>query len=122
MRKISLSEEECIGYGRNFNSQRPHTIELQFRDGSSLLLAAASESEATDWLASLSESSFIWDNVSPSACGTPIACGALVTDQHIFLFNTTQMDQPIASASLDVISVILTSLTDMFCLIVSVHK
>ncbi|XP_046464350.1 pleckstrin homology domain-containing family M member 2-like isoform X3 [Daphnia pulex] len=124
--KMSLSEEECKGYGRNFHSRRPHTIELQFREEKSLLLAAASETEATEWLTSLSQSSFVWDNMmdtvaSPSSVQqhrSPIACGVLVTRQQIFLFQSAQMDQlPVASAPLDLISVIMISLTDTFCLI-----
>lgn len=126
--KMSLSEEECKGYGRNFHSRRPHTIELQFRGEKSLLLAAASETEATEWLTSLPQSSFVWDNMmdtvaSPSSVqqhGSPIACGVLVTRQQVFLFQSAQMDQlPVASAPLDLISVIMISLTDTFCLIVS---
>lgn len=119
--KLSLSEEECKGYGRNFNSKRPHTIELHFRDDRSLLLAAASEPEAVEWLASLSHSSFVWDNMAPSSVhSAPTACGVLVTQQQVYLFKTSQMDQPIASVPLDTISVIMTSsLPDTFCLIVS---
>jgi hypothetical protein len=124
--KMSLSEEECKGYGRNFHSRRPHTIELQFREDKSLLLAAASETEATEWLTSLSQSSFVWDNMmdvaSPSSVQhiSPVACGVLVTRQHVFLFQSAQKDQlPVASAPLDLISVIMISLTDTFCLIVS---
>lgn len=126
MMKMSLSEEECKGYGRNFHSRRPHTIELQFREEKSLLLAAASETEATEWLTSLSQSSFVWDNMmdvaSPSSVqhSSPIACGVLVTRQQVFLFQSAQMDQlPVASAPLDLISVIMISLTDTFCVIVS---
>ncbi|KAI9559927.1 hypothetical protein GHT06_013934 [Daphnia sinensis] len=124
MLKMSLSEEECKGYGRNFHSRRPHTIELQFRNGKSLLLAAASETEATEWLTSLSQSSFVWDNVmdvaspSPVQHSSPIACGVLVTRQQVFLFQSTDQQQPVASAPLDLISVIMISLTDTFCLIV----
>nr|CAH0103961.1 unnamed protein product [Daphnia galeata] len=124
MMKMSLSEEECKGYGRNFHSRRPHTIELQFREEKSLLLAAASETEATEWLTSLSQSSFVWDNMmdvaSPSSVqhSSPIACGVLVTRQQVFLFQSAQMDQlPVASAPLDLISVIMISLTDTFCVI-----
>ncbi len=117
--KMSLSEEECKGYGRNFHSKRPHTIELQFRDDKSLSLAAASDQEATEWLTSLSQSSFIWDNMAPSCLSAPVACGVLVTRQQVFLFKTAQMDQPVASAPLDIISVIMISLEDTFCLIVS---
>ncbi|XP_059350200.1 pleckstrin homology domain-containing family M member 2-like isoform X2 [Daphnia carinata] len=118
---MSLSEEECKGYGRNFHSRRPHTIELQFRNEKSLLLAAASENEATEWLTSLSQSSFVWDNVmdvaSPVQHSSPIACGVLVTRQQVFLFQSTDQQQPVASAPLDLISVIMISLTDTFCLI-----
>lgn len=120
--KMSLSEEECKGYGRNYNSKRPHTIELQLRGGKSLLLAAASDSEATGWLASLSQSSYIWDNMSPTAESVPVACGILVTQRHVFLFKTAQMDEPIASAPLDTISVIMVSVDDNFCLIVIKFK
>lgn len=123
--KMSLSEEECKGYGRNFHSRRPHTIELQFRNEKSLLLAAASETEATEWLTSLSQSSFVWDigmdvvSPSPVQHSSPIACGVLVTRQQVFLFQSTDQQQPVASAPLDLISVIMISLTDTFCLIVS---
>lgn len=121
--KMSLSEEECKGYGRNFHSRRPHTIELQFRNEKSLLLAAASETEATEWLTSLSQSSFVWDigmdvvSPSPVQHSSPIACGVLVTRQQVFLFQSTDQQQPVASAPLDLISVIMISLTDTFCLI-----
>ena len=119
MLKMSLSEEECKGYGRNFHSKRPHTIELQFRDDKSLLLAAASESEATDWLTSLSQSSFIWDNMA-SGLSVPVACGVLVTRQQVFLFKTEEIDRPVASAPLDIISVVMISPEDTFCLIVMI--
>lgn len=123
--KMSLSEEECKGYGRNFHSRRPHTIELQFRNEKSLLLAAASEYEATEWLTSLSQSSFVWDNMmtspTPVQHNSPIACGVLVTRHQVFLFQSTDQHQPVASAPLDLMSVIMISLTDTFCLIVSIN-
>lgn len=118
---MSLNDGECIGYGRNFNSSRPHTIEIQFRGKKCLQLAAASEMEASDWLSELSQSLSMEETAASPVeqSKLPSACGIIVTQRELVLFRTGQRDGSIiASAPLASISAVLMSQLDPFCLIV----
>ncbi len=119
---MSLSEEECKGYGRNFNSSRPHTIEIQFRGNKCLFLAGASEAETSFWLSGLSQSSSYWENsnfLPLEQQQLPIPCGIIVSQQEVILFRTSQMNEPTARIPLDIISdVMISPEDDTFCIIV----
>lgn len=123
---MSLSEEECKGYGRNFNSSRPHTIEIHFRGNKCLLLAGASEAEASFWLSALSHASSYWENsnfLPLEQQQLAIPCGIIVSQREVILFRTSQMNEPIARVPLDIISVVMISPEDdTFCLIVIYFK
>lgn len=114
--RTALNEQECRGYGRNFHSSRPHTIEIHFCHRESLLLAAASESEAADWLSSMSQSEMVCQEELPSRTDLcpPSACGVIVTDKNVTLFQSNRL---LASVPLHTISLIMISQQDHFCLI-----
>lgn len=112
--RMALNEEECRGYGRNFHSRRPHTVEVNFYRHQSLLLAAACESEAAEWLTAMSQSILMWEDVLPSNPNhLPAACGVIVTDHSVVLF---QSDRPVASVALETIPAVMISQQDTFCL------
>ena len=114
-----LNEQECRGYGRNFHSSRPHIIEIHFCRRPSLLLAAASETEAADWLTAVAQSELAGQEALPTRTAAqhpPSACGVIVTDKNIILF---QSDRLLASAPLHTVALIMTSPQDYFCIIVT---
>ena len=119
--RTALNEQECRGYGRNFHSSRPHTIEIHFCHRESLLLAAASESEAADWLSSMSQSEMVCQEEFPSRTDLcpPSACGVIVTDKNVTLFQSNRL---LASVPLHTISLIMISQQDHFCLIVIIYR
>ena len=115
--RAALNEQECRGYGRNFHSSRPHTIEIHFCHRESLLMATASESEAVEWLTAMSESELVCQEVLPSRTDhpPPSACGVIVTDKNVTLFQSNEL---LASAPLHTIALVMMSQQDHLCLIV----
>lgn len=113
---MSLGEDECKGYGRNFHSRRPHTLEIQFHGGKSLSLAGASEAEANDWLILLSQA---LSTESHNHTKRPTPCGLLVSENYAFLFHVAQTFTVLSCTPLEAISVIRTTEHDTSCLVVS---
>jgi hypothetical protein len=82
-----------------------------------LLLSAACKEEEEAWLTSLSNSLLFWNNFNEFE---KTAAGILVTREDIFIFQTSRLHEPIASSSVETISVVVSPHADSkFCLIVS---
>lgn len=113
---VSLGEDECKGYGRNFNSPRPHTFEIQFHGGKCLFLAAASEAEANDWLILLSQALIAG---SLNHTKRPTACGLLISETDAVVFQIAQNFTVLSSTRLEAISVIGICNDVTSCLVVS---
>ena len=135
---LPLGGEQCKGYGRNFHSSRPHTVEIQLNDRKCLYLAAASEEEGSEWLTLFAQGDMMWQNPL-SGSGyldevtdqrPPMACGLIVTSRHLVLFQSSGSDSAakerrcVATAPLESIPVVMISpggQPDAFCVIVSIR-
>jgi len=113
---LSLNTKDgCQGFARDLKSSRPYTFEIKFCN-KCLLLSAASESDASAWLISLSNSLVVSKNLNEK----PIAAGILVTRENIFIFQTSRLHETIASSSLETLTTMVSPHADSrFCLIVS---
>ena len=128
---MPLDTKQCTGYGRNFHSSRPHTAEIHLSNDKCLLLAAASETEICDWLSVLSQCAMMWQDNQLAVVDhyfSPIACGIIVTEKYVVIFQADTLDHKatgkcLATVSLDNIPAIMISddkqHNDAFCVIVS---
>jgi len=137
---LPLGGDECRGYGRNFHSSRPHTIEIQFDELKCLHLAAASEEESVEWLSVLAQCDLMGcnpldvdqrfedDDEGALELKPPLACGLIVTGRHLILFQWSEHGSEhdraecVAWTPLDSVPIVLISpdyQRRAFCVIVS---